>query len=315
METPQRFPHLLRRDFLKASILAEATILGGDSLQALDRKPMVASWPAKGKRGAVAGGGANAVNPAATMLLAMCVTDSSLFCFGGEVPILYHDGGPLERWRSSLAWAPPRNWPPSSISPKASPGSLRPMVTGPWRAHPCGRSRRPSPPHRRTSHRKLLRLPDLQMWPVNSGPCLLQALGFIEGFDLQELGRNSPSTIHLAVEALKLALADPNTFYADPQCESVPTEALLARQYTELRRALIDLAACRSSRMDGMKEAPRRFSAVAGTHPAFRGAGWVFKRLGRRSGGGACRRRSIRSIRWPLRLGRADESRESREPL
>lgn len=62
-------------------------------------------WTASGDRGAVAGGGApaveaglaalkaggNAADGAATMLLALSVTDWDQFCFGGEVPILVHD--------------------------------------------------------------------------------------------------------------------------------------------------------------------------------------------------------------------------------
>jgi gamma-glutamyltranspeptidase/glutathione hydrolase len=62
-------------------------------------------WTAQGERGAAAGGGApavaaaldclkadgNAADAAATMLLALSVTDGDQFCFGGEVPILVHD--------------------------------------------------------------------------------------------------------------------------------------------------------------------------------------------------------------------------------
>jgi gamma-glutamyltranspeptidase/glutathione hydrolase len=64
-----------------------------------------AGWAAEGDHGAVAGGGApavaasldmlksggNAADAAATMLLALSVTDWDQFCFGGEVPILVHD--------------------------------------------------------------------------------------------------------------------------------------------------------------------------------------------------------------------------------
>ena len=46
------------------------------------------------------------------------------------------------------------------------------------------------------------------------------------------------------------------------------------------------LAACRSSRKDGVEEVPRRFFAVAVRHPVFRSAGWALKGSGRRSGGG-----------------------------
>ena len=44
-----------------------------------------------------------------------------------------------------------------------------------------------------------------------------------------------------AAEALKLALADRDVFYADPLFESVPLEALLSGEYSAMRRKLIDL--------------------------------------------------------------------------
>jgi gamma-glutamyltranspeptidase/glutathione hydrolase len=72
------------------------------------------------------------------------------------------------------------------------------------------------------------------------GPCLLETLALLEGFDLAALGHNRPETIHLTVEAMKLALADRDTYYADPLFVDVPIEALLSRQYAGLRRQLID---------------------------------------------------------------------------
>ena len=76
--------------------------------------------------------------------------------------------------------------------------------------------------------------------PWTQGPCLLETLELLEGFDLAALGHNRPETIHLTVEAMKLALADRDTYYADPLFVDVPIEALLSKQYAELRRPLID---------------------------------------------------------------------------
>ena len=72
------------------------------------------------------------------------------------------------------------------------------------------------------------------------GPYLLQTLRLLEGFDLKGLGHNRPETIHLTVEAMKLALADRDIYYADPLFVPVPTEQLLSAAYAELRRPLID---------------------------------------------------------------------------
>ncbi len=63
--------------------------------------------------------------------------------------------------------------------------------------------------------------------PWTQGPCLLEALQILEGFDLAPLGHNSAQAMHVTVEAMKLGLADRDTFYADPLFEEVPTSALL----------------------------------------------------------------------------------------
>ncbi|MDP6359270.1 MAG: gamma-glutamyltransferase [Planctomycetota bacterium] len=73
------------------------------------------------------------------------------------------------------------------------------------------------------------------------GPSLLQALKLLEGFNLKEMGHLSPDYIHTVTEAMKLAFADRDRFYADPLFEKVPMKALLSDEYTLLRRPLIDL--------------------------------------------------------------------------
>ncbi len=76
--------------------------------------------------------------------------------------------------------------------------------------------------------------------PWTQGTYLLQSLQMLEGFDLKTMGHNGPDAIHLTVEALKLALADRDVYLGDPLFEDIPLRALLAPQYAELRRALID---------------------------------------------------------------------------
>ncbi len=72
------------------------------------------------------------------------------------------------------------------------------------------------------------------------GPCLLQALQILEGFDLASMGRDKPETIHTMVEAMKLAMADRDTYYADPLFADVPLAELLMPEYASRRRTLID---------------------------------------------------------------------------
>ncbi len=76
--------------------------------------------------------------------------------------------------------------------------------------------------------------------PWSQGPVFLQQLRILEGFDLRAMGHNSADYVHTVVEAAKLAFADREAYYADPEFTPVPMDALLSGQYAELRRALID---------------------------------------------------------------------------
>ena len=76
--------------------------------------------------------------------------------------------------------------------------------------------------------------------PLTQGPYLLQTLRLLEGFDLKKMGFNSADYIHTVIEAEKLALADRDQYYGDPNFVKVPMQQLLSDQYTEMRRKLID---------------------------------------------------------------------------
>jgi gamma-glutamyltranspeptidase/glutathione hydrolase len=76
--------------------------------------------------------------------------------------------------------------------------------------------------------------------PLTQGPYLLQTLRLLEGFDLKKMGFNSADYIHTVIEAEKLALADRDEYYGDPNFAKVPMQQLLSDQYTEMRRKLID---------------------------------------------------------------------------
>jgi gamma-glutamyltranspeptidase / glutathione hydrolase len=76
--------------------------------------------------------------------------------------------------------------------------------------------------------------------PWTQGPYLCQALRLLEGFDLKAMGQGAADYIHVVIEAVKLAMADRDTYYGDPDFVSVPMAALLSDAYTQLRRPLID---------------------------------------------------------------------------
>ena len=74
----------------------------------------------------------------------------------------------------------------------------------------------------------------------SQGPTLLQTLNILENFDLQKMGYGSADYLHTVTEAMKLAYADRDTYYADPAFVQVPGEGLLSKAYAKERAALID---------------------------------------------------------------------------
>ena len=295
---------------------------------------------AVGTQGAVCGGGAeavaagleilqkggNAADGAAATILALSVTDSGGFCFGGEVPILVYDAkrkvveviagqGAAPRLATLEHFVQRKGIPATGVESAAVPAAFDATLTlldryGTLRladvAEPMlrllDREKVSWHPLLARSVRRLiaaeklggddrsrgLRLAadyfyrgplarELSTWceqngglirygdlathvtrieepasvdyrghavykcgPWTQGPCLLQTLRLLEGFDLAALGHNRPETIHLTLEALKLAFADRDVFYADPLFADVPLEALLSSDYAEQRRTLID---------------------------------------------------------------------------
>src|SRR5262245_14942479 len=307
-------------------------------------------WKASGTHGAVAAGGegaveaglailkrgGNAADAAAATILALSVTDSGSFCFGGEVPIIVWNAkrncaevliglGAAPRLATREHFAR-TGIPGKGIEPAAVPGAFDALLTLLERHGTMSfadvvaptlklleRGQRPwHPDLARTLHRLveaekhdgpdrirglrqvsdyfyrgpiareidewskaaggLIRYSDFathvtrideparatyrgptilkgNVW--TQGPCLLEALRLLEGFDVKKLGQNSPDTIHVSVEAMKLAFADRDQFYADPNFAEVPIRELLADSYTQARRPLIDMQHASLARRPG----------------------------------------------------------------
>jgi gamma-glutamyltranspeptidase / glutathione hydrolase len=74
----------------------------------------------------------------------------------------------------------------------------------------------------------------------SQGPMLLQSLNILETFDLRAMGYASADYLHTIVEAMKLAYADRDSYYADPAFVKVPAAGLLSKEYARERAALID---------------------------------------------------------------------------
>ena len=75
--------------------------------------------------------------------------------------------------------------------------------------------------------------------PWSQGPVFLQQLALLRGFDLDAMPPNSASFVHYLTESTKLAFADREKFYGDPDFVDVPMDILLSEDYNAVRRALI----------------------------------------------------------------------------
>ncbi len=80
-----------------------------------------------------------------------------------------------------------------------------------------------------------------EMPPNSSGHILLQELNVVELFDLRTLGCNTTESVHLMVEAKKLAFADREKYMADPNWVDVPIKGLLSKSYAAEQAKRIDL--------------------------------------------------------------------------
>ncbi len=76
-----------------------------------------------------------------------------------------------------------------------------------------------------------------QAW--SQGPVMLQALAILKGFDLGAMDPNGADFVHVVIEAMKLAYADREAYYGDPDFSEIPMDVLLSEEYNAERRKLI----------------------------------------------------------------------------
>lgn len=74
------------------------------------------------------------------------------------------------------------------------------------------------------------------------GLVTIQSLAILEGFDLAGFGHNSVDAPHIMAEAFRLAFADRDAYFGDPDFVDDPSEIMLSGEYLARRRGQIDLA-------------------------------------------------------------------------
>ncbi|HTQ93139.1 MAG TPA: gamma-glutamyltransferase, partial [Streptosporangiaceae bacterium] len=101
--------------------------------------------------------------------------------------------------------------------------------------------------------------------PWGQGPVFLQQLALLGGFDLPAMGPGTADYVHTVTECGKLAFADREAWYGDPDFADVPVKTLLSAGYVGERRRLVGPEASAGLRPGAPDGRPPRLPAfVAG---------------------------------------------------
>ncbi len=79
--------------------------------------------------------------------------------------------------------------------------------------------------------------------PWSQGPVFLQQLALLQAFDLAAMDPLGADFVHTVTECAKLAFADRESFYGDPNFTEVPLERLLSEDYNAARAGQIETTA------------------------------------------------------------------------
>jgi gamma-glutamyltranspeptidase/glutathione hydrolase len=99
------------------------------------------------------------------------------------------------------------------------------------------------------------------------GPVFLQQLALLDHFDLTSMGHNSADYIHTVVECAKLAFADREGYYGDPDFADVPLGDLLSNPYARARSRLVRERASLDLRPGSVNGGPRLPDFLSGPAP------------------------------------------------
>lgn len=93
--------------------------------------------------------------------------------------------------------------------------------------------------------------------PWGQGPGFLQMLRLLDGLGVGAMDPVGPEFVHTLVECAKLAYADREAYYGDPDFVDVPISTLLSDAYTAERRALVGETASLALRPGHAGDGPR----------------------------------------------------------
>ncbi len=98
--------------------------------------------------------------------------------------------------------------------------------------------------------------------PWGQGPVMLQALALLSGVDIAAMDPNGAAFVHTVTEAIKLAFADRDVFYGDPEFADIPLSTLLSPAYNDERRKLLSDRASDALRPGSLGNAEERLEVL-----------------------------------------------------
>ncbi len=102
----------------------------------------------------------------------------------------------------------------------------------------------------------------LKCGPWSQGPVFLQQLALLSDLGLADMDPTGAEFVHTVTEAIKLAYADREAFYGDPDFVEVPMDRLLSDDYTASRRSLIGAEASMELRPGAIEGFETRLAAA-----------------------------------------------------
>jgi gamma-glutamyltranspeptidase / glutathione hydrolase len=113
----------------------------------------------------------------------------------------------------------------------------------------------------------------LKTGPWAQAPVFLQQLALLNGFDIGAMDPLGADFVHTVVECAKLAFADREAYYGDPNFADVPVAGLLSPAYNDARRALVEGTASMELRPGSVDGRNIRLGVAAASAQAAPGAG------------------------------------------
>jgi gamma-glutamyltranspeptidase / glutathione hydrolase len=109
--------------------------------------------------------------------------------------------------------------------------------------------------------------------PWSQAPVFLQQLRLLEGFDLGQMEQAGAEWVHTITECAKLAFADREAWYGDPDFADVPLAELLSHDYADERRRLLGAEASPELRPGSPGGREPRLPRPVGAAPVAPGVG------------------------------------------